>query len=119
MSRKYWIELGPSLLVGVAIILSTLLGVLAAESRWLVLTAPMLLALTLVGADALNSRLRGESSGSPWPALLLGGAFLVAGLIVALRDPGLVKTLIPVMGAGACVPILRRPGERRKPCRGI
>ena len=119
MSRKYGIELGPSLLVGVGIILSTLLAVLAAESRWLVLTAPMLLALTAVGADALNSRLRGESWGLSWPALLLGGAFLASGLIVTLSDPGLVKTLIPVIGAGAWIPIARRPGDRRKPCRGI
>jgi uncharacterized membrane protein SirB2 len=115
MSRKNWTELGPSLLVGVGIILSTLLAVLAAESRWMVLTAPLLLALTVVGADALNSRLKAESSGPSWAALLLGGAFLVAGLIVALRDPGLVKTLIPVIGAGAWVPIL----PRRKPCTGI
>ena len=46
------------------------------------------------------------------------GAILVAGLIVALRDPGLVKTLIPVIGAGTWTPILWRPG-RSKSCRGI
>jgi hypothetical protein len=119
MSRKYWIELGPSLFVGVGILLSTLLAVLTAESRWMVLTAPLVLALTAVGADALNSRLRGESWGPSWPALLLAGAFLATGLIVALRDPGLVKMLIPVIGAGAWVPIARRPGDRQKPCRGI
>ena len=118
MSRKYWLELGPGLLVGAGIILSTLLAVLAAESRWLVMAAPLLLAVTVVGADRLSSRLHGEPWGSFWAALLLGGAILVAGLIVALRDPGLVKTLIPVIGAGTWAPILWRPG-RSKSCRGI
>ena len=118
MSRKYWLELGPSLLVGAGIILSTLLAVLAAESRWLVMAAPLLLAVTVVGAERLNSRLQGESWGSFWAALLLGGAILFAGLIVALRDPGLVKTLIPTLGAGTWVPILWRPG-RSKSCKGV
>jgi hypothetical protein len=119
MTRKDWLDLGPSLLVGAGIVVATLIAVLAAESRWLVLAGPLLLALTVVSADVLGARLRGESSGPSRAALFLGGAFLLAGLIVNLRDPSLVKTLIPVIGAASWVTLLLRPEGRRKPCRGI
>jgi hypothetical protein len=113
MTRKYWLKLGPSLLVGVGIIVSTLVAVLAAKSAWLVLAGPLLLALVVVIADVLASRLRGETSGPSAAALILGGSFLLAGLIVALRDPSLVKELIPIIGAGSWVTLLRRPDDRR------
>jgi hypothetical protein len=118
MARKYWLDLGPSLLVGVGIVVATFVAALAAESGWLVLAGPLLLALAVVGADVLGSRLRGKSLRPSWTALLLGGSFLWAGLIVALRDPILVKTLIPVVGVTAW-PALMRPGSPRKTCRGL
>src|SRR6266700_6265526 len=71
MTRKHWIDLSPSLVVGVGIIASTLVAVLAAESGWLVLAGPLLLALTVVSADVLHSRLKRRSSGPSWAALLL------------------------------------------------
>lgn len=116
MIQKYWLDLGPSLLVGGGVIVSTLIAVLAAQSGWLVLTGPLLLALTALSADAWASRRRGNSSRPSRPALLLGGAILLAGLIVTLRDPGLVKMLIPIIGGAAWVSILRRSGSRRKAC---
>jgi hypothetical protein len=119
MARKYWLDLGPSLLVGVGIVAATFVAVLAAESGWLVLAGPLLLALTVVGADVLGARLRGEPSRPSWTALLLGGSFLLSGLIVALRDPSLVKTLIPVVGVTAWPALLLRPGSPRQTCRGI
>lgn len=117
MTRKIWLDLGPSLLVGVGILVSTFVAVRTAESGWWVLAAPLLLALTVVGADVMGSRLRGKPSGPSWPALLLGGAFLLSGLIVALRDPSLVKLFIPVVGASAWSSLLLLPGNRRKACR--
>ena len=119
MARKYWLELGPNLLVGAGIVAATFVAVLAAGSGWLVLAGPLLLALTVVGADVLSSRLRGKSSRPSWPALLLGSSFLLSGLIVALRDPILVKTLIPVIGVTAWPVLLLRSGSPRKTCRGI
>jgi hypothetical protein len=119
MTRKYWSDLGPSLLVGAGIVAATFVAVLAAESGWLVLAGPLLLALTAVGADVLSSRLRGKPLRPSWIALLLGGSFLLAGVIVALRDPSLVKTLIPVIGVTAWPTLLMRPGSPRKTCRGI
>src|SRR2546427_12803440 len=98
MTRRHWLGLGPSLLIGIGIILATLIAVRAAESRWMVLAGPLLLALVVVSADVWDSRRRGESSGPSPAALFLGGACLLASLIVTLRDPNLVKSLIPVMG---------------------
>jgi hypothetical protein len=119
MTRKYWPDLGPSLLVGAGIVAATFVAVLATESGWLVLAGPLLLALTVVGADVLGSRLRGKPSRPSWTVLFLGGSFLLAGVIVALRDPSLVKTLIPVVGVTAWPALLLRPGSPRKTCRGI
>lgn len=118
MTRKHWLNLTPSLLVGAGILLSALVAVRVAQSGWWVLAAPLLLALAVVSADILASRLRGESSGPSPAALILGGAFLVASWIVALRDPGLVKSLLPILGAASGVTLLR-PAARRKPCRAL
>lgn len=119
MTRKYWLRLGPSLLVGAGTVVSTFIAVLAAESGWLVLSGPLLLALAVVSADIWDSRVRRESSGPSVAALILGGAILLAGLIVTLRNPSLVKTLIPVIGGTSYVPLLVRSEGRRKACRGI
>lgn len=117
MTRKAWLELGPSLLVAAGVLLSTFVAVRTAESRAWVLTAPVLLALALVGADILTARLRGEASGPSPAALLLAGAVVFASAILALRDPALVKMFLPITGAGMWVPLLLRPNVRRKPCR--
>ena len=116
MTRKYWLGLSPSLLMAAGLIVSTFTAARAAEFEWLVMAGPLLLAFALVGADVLDSRLRGESSGPSWAALLLGGSILLAGLIVTLRDPRLVKTFIPVMGGAASVSLVLRPEGRRKAC---
>jgi hypothetical protein len=118
MTRNYWLNLTPSILVASAVILSTQVASLAAKSGWLVLTAPLLLALAVVGADILASRLSGTSSGPSPAALILGATFLLASLLVTLRDPNLVKTLIPFIGVTAWVALLR-PTARRNPCLGI
>jgi hypothetical protein len=116
--RKYWFDLVPSLLIGLGIIAATLIAKRAAEFGWLVLAAPLFLALTIVGADMLNSRLRGESMRPSPAALLLGVAFLLACGIVALRKPSLVATMIAVSGASAWVTLLLSPGSRRRECNG-
>jgi hypothetical protein len=116
MTRNYWLRLRPSLLVAAGILASTFLAVRAAGSVWLVMAAPLLLALAIVGADVLDSRLRGEPSSAPSPAaLLFGGSCLLAGLIVSVHDPSLVKELIPVIGATGWITLSMRPESRRKP----
>lgn len=119
MTRKYWLSLTPSMLLATAIILSTLVASLATKSGWLVLTAPLLLSLAVVGADALHRRLSGASSHPSPAALILGVSFLLAGVLVTSRDPGLVKTLIPLIGVTAWATLLLRPDNRREICSAI
>ena len=119
MTRKYGFNLSPSLLVGIGIIVSTLIAVVTADFGWWVLAGPLLLALAFVGADMLDSRMRGESSLPSPGVLILGSAILLVGLIVTLRDPDLVKTLIPVIGPAVWVTLLLRPEGRRNACRYI
>jgi hypothetical protein len=118
MTREYWRDLTPNILVAVGIVVSTFVAGRASGSEWFVLTGPLLLALAVVGADVLNARLRGESSGPSWAALLMGGSCLLAGLIVTLRDPTLVKTLMPMIGMAAWVTVLR-PESGSKTCKNI
>jgi len=119
MTKKYWLNQTPSLLLAAAIILSTLIAALAAKSAWLVLAAPALLAVAVVAADALNSRLHGASSRPSTAALILGASFLLAGLLVTSRDPGLVETIIPLIGAAAWATLLLRPDNRSKTCSAV
>jgi hypothetical protein len=116
MARKTWIELGPSLMAGAGIIVSTLTASLAAKAGWLVMAGPLVLALAVVGADLLASRLQGRSSDPSPAALLLGVSFLVAGAIVASRDPGLVKPLLPTFGIMGWVALRPSFQRRRQPC---
>ena len=118
MTRKYWFELGPSLLVGAGIVVASFVAVHATESGAWVLAGPLLLAIAVVSADMLGSRLHGESLGASAAALIVAAAFLVASLIVMSRDPTQVKTLVPSMGAAAWVALLR-PRRPRSSCERI
>ena len=115
MTQRYWLDLTPSLLVGTAIVFATSVAVLAVKSGWLVLAAPLILVLAIVGADVLARRLRGPSSGPSPAALILGATFLLAGAIVTFRDPSRVSTLIPIVGVAAWVILLMRPGTASRP----
>jgi hypothetical protein len=112
MTRKFWFDLGSSLLAGMGIIVATLVSKLAAGSGWLVLAGPLVLAIAFVGADLVNSRLQGKSL-RPSPAvLIMAGTFLLASAIV-VRNPNVVATLIPIVGMAAWV-VLLRPDDRRE-----
>jgi hypothetical protein len=119
MTRRYWLSLSPSLLVAVGIIVSSLIAKRFDHSLPLVLASQLLLALLIVSADVLGSRLRGEAAGPSPAALILGVSFVLAGFIVALRDPSLVKTFIPLSGAGAWVVIVGRAEASRRACADI
>jgi uncharacterized protein YqgC (DUF456 family) len=114
VTRKYWLALTPSLLMAAGILVSTYIAGLTQKSGWLVLAAPLLLSLVILAADVLSSRLRGKPSGPSLVALLLAGSFFLASLIV-IRDPTLVKILIPINGAAAWVS-LQRPNKQRRTC---
>lgn len=102
MTRKDWIGLTPALLLATGVLVSTAVAVWASDfGRLVALAAPLLLTLTILGADALDSRLRGGAAIPSWNALLLGAANLLACLTVALVDPEQVAMMIPLLG-GAC-----------------
>ena len=120
MTRKPWIHLVPAVLLAVGIIVSAAIAKQMSDTGWLVLAAPLLLGLTIVGADALGSRLRGEQFVPSWIGLVMAASFLAACLIVALVDPTRVALLIPVLG-GACAGsmVAVRPASRHMACRRL
>lgn len=112
MTRKYWIELGPAGVLGFGIIVSTMVAVWEADSSWLIGFGPLLMAFSIVGADVLGSRLRGESPRPSSGALLVAAAFLVACGIAAFRGPTLIAMLIPILGGGSSTVILSKGRSR-------
>jgi uncharacterized membrane protein YwaF len=117
MMPKHWYELTSSLLVAAGIILATFVAKRVDGSGFVVLAAPLMMALTVVGADMLNSRLRGGSPRPSWGALIMGAAVLLSSWILITRDPGLVKTMLPLTGTTSWVVLLSRAEDRRKICK--
>jgi hypothetical protein len=107
---KARIPLLPVLVLAAGILLSALLAV--QHSDWLVLAAPLSLALAVLAGDALNARMQGRPARPSPAALILAVSFLVAGLIVAATDPVLLRQMMPLLGACAAVTLPLRP---RKP----
>lgn len=116
MARKNGSRLGSSLLLAGGIMASAIIAVAPADSGWLVLTAPLLLAFTVLGVDVMESWPTEKSTVPSVAAWLLAGSILSAGLLTALRDPELVKSLIPVIGGAGFVLLMRRPEGRRQVC---
>lgn len=116
MSKTHWLDHGPNLVVGAGIVLSTLVAAFTADYGWWVLSGPLLLVLAFLSADVMQSRRKGAAPGISPETLILGAVFVLAGLIVALRDPALLMSFIPIMGAAAWVTIFLRPGGPRRGC---
>lgn len=79
----------------------------------MVLLAPLVLAVAVLGADALDSRLHEKSPLPSWAALILAGA------IMTLRDPSLFKTFGPIIGAAGYGALFIRAKGTRKRCGDI
>ncbi len=117
MTRKYWLNLVPDLLLSVGIILSTLISVLTVNSAWFVMAGPAVLALILLCADMLSRRLQGKCPRPSLAAQMMASSLLLAALIVATRNPTFVATLIPIMGASSWVILKSDLYGRAKTCR--
>lgn len=110
MTRKFWLNLGPALFVGSGILVATF----TAGFGWWVMTAPALLAVSVVCADLFQSRLQDKPLIPSLAALMIAGAFLVAGIILALHNPESMPLIIPVIGGACSVPVISRSwGDRR------
>jgi hypothetical protein len=114
MTNKYWLALTPSLVVGVAIMISAFIAVRAVHSGWLIMAAPLFLAFSVLAADSLNSRLRGASALPSPAALILAAALVLSCLILTPKNSTQIASMLPMLGI-VCWIILR-PNNRRKRC---
>lgn len=105
-----WRWIGPIILATV-IIISTVVAKLASESRWLVLAGPLCMAIALLAVAAIDHRRYGASRARVWAALILGGAMVLAGVIVAQRDPDRVARILPIIGGVSAVLIGANLGQ--------
>lgn len=108
MRRTHWIGPGPALVLASGLLISTAIVALASASAWAVAAGALVFALSLVGADVMGSRQRGESSGPSRGAVLLAAAWLVACGMIGLTDPASLAIAIPILGGGVATPILLR-----------
>lgn len=108
--------LGPALLVASGILVTSALAAMARESEWPVFAAAAIMALVILGADMLSSRLRGKAIRPSFAGLLLAAAFLTACGLIALTKPAQLALMIPILGAGVAMPVILDTG-RGKECR--
>jgi Na+-translocating ferredoxin:NAD+ oxidoreductase RnfD subunit len=108
MTRRFWLSLGPALLVAFGILAGTLAAKFTAGFGWWVITGPVLLAVSVVCADLFQARLRGKPLIPSLAALMIAAAFLAAGVILALYNPESMPLIIPVIGAACSVAIRSR-----------
>jgi len=111
MVKKYWREFGPSMLVGTGIILSALLD----KSAGSFLAGSSLLAMMIVGADMLQSHLRGKSPAPSLAVLILAGSLILASLIMGNANS--LNTFIPLIVAASWTSLLINNEGQRKTCR--
>ncbi len=106
MTRKFWNDLAPSLLLAGGIVAGQ-----AAQVRWFDLAGTLVLALSVLVADTIAALLRARPAQPSLPAWIRGCAFTLAGCLALLREPGHTGSLIPLLGLGAWVALFMRNGE--------
>lgn len=104
-------SLHSAFLLAAGVLLASALAV--QRSSWLVLAAPVALAVAVLAASTLDAWLRGARPRPTHGALILAASFLLAGLLVAAKEPAQLKPLMPVLAASAAVSVVR---PRRKRC---
>lgn len=116
MTGKTHIDIVAGLMLATGVVLAAVVVRLGADSAW-VLTAPLLLSLTVLVTDLTVSHLQGGPL-RPGPAsLFLASSFLIAGLMVGLHDPQAMGSLIPILGAGCGVPLVLGRRRHARECR--
>jgi hypothetical protein len=113
MTHKHQMEWGPALVVAFGIVVSTAIAMQASEAGVLVVAAPLLLAGSLMAADILRSWKRRASLRPSLTAVVASLALVVACAILIYRDPSLIVTILPIIGAGSAVAVLRRSAPRQ------
>lgn len=114
MSRKVLAEAGPSFVLAVGIIISTIIAVTGSGSWWPL--AVLLLVLSMLSADVLATRLQGGSRGLSAGMLIVSVSVLLGSALVATWNPALVDQFIPIVGAGAAAVLLLRTRRAARDC---
>ena len=101
MTKQSLLELSPSVILALGIMLATQASVLAAHSGALVLIGPVLLGLSVLAADVAAARLGGKALVPAPTALILAGASILAAVILLPNGARFIQEMIPVMGITA------------------
>ena len=113
-------ELFPSILLALGILASTAVAASVSADGWTVMAGPVVLVLSMIAAVLVDSRLPGTPPGSWRSATIMCSVILLAGLLVLLRDPSRMASLMPLVGASAAMPLIlsaaRRERDRRRRC---
>src|SRR5579859_7867331 len=102
----------PALALAAVALVATWIAVHVGGSGWMVLAAPLLLALALLAADVWQAHLQGLPLRPSQGVLMLGISVVVAALIVGLGDAKQVQGLMPVLAAVSAVAISSRQRTR-------
>lgn len=109
MTAKSWFKHAPGLVMGLGIVLASLIAAVGGRSAGAVMAALLLLALAVLGSDALLARHGRNSLRPSWAALILAGTCVLFGLI--LDDPRQTAEQLPLLGAVVWAALLS--GSRR------
>ena len=107
---KAWRGLIPGLVIGFGIVAATLVAKRTADSSFWVLAAPILLAATILIADAVAASRRRPSAG----AWILAATCLIDCLILGAKGRRVAEA-IPLLGTVAWL-VLLLPGSRSPVC---
>ncbi len=105
----------PSLILATGVILATYVSRSAHATVWKIPAAAALMALAVIGADALHALLLGGRCAVSLASVLLGSGFVLAGLIC--RVPALTSQLIIALAGIGWVLFLSPARVRNTPCR--
>ena len=113
-------ELFPSILLAAGILASTAVAAWVSTDGWTIMAGPVVLVLAMIAAVAVDNRLQGTPPGAWRSSAIMCAVILLASLLVFLRDPVKMASLLPLVGAAAAMPLVlnaaRRDRQRRQQC---
>jgi hypothetical protein len=110
-------NLGPALFLAAAMLAAAALAAAAPHAPWAAVAGPLLLVLSLVGADLVQRRRTGRRLLPSAGVLLVAAGILVACAIVASHDLERLAGMIPILGSCAAFPLILRQESARTSCR--
>ena len=106
------LRFAPSLLLAVGILISTYLAVHTLPAS--TLAAPVLLALTVIGASMVDAAARGQRARPSVAALIVALAIPAAWLFMDGAEPRVLSAMLPSLGAAGWVALLPTSPRRSR-----